>query len=226
MGERLKDGQLPTEGEVWFADATLLLFPIASYSHQFVWITCPLWLSRWNRWLKHEGLEKLIVAWRSLLTAENGKKAITSVAGQQIYLQGAVLKQEDLQAIDKEATCWECLAKLPNQNGILDLKQKLLALSDEDCAGLVETGLQREVRVALKPGEKIVEGSTFRSEESIPSETLLFFPWGLKKENSETNGVGEFLRETLSNRLQFGGLEGLGRGWVENVTVELDKTGK
>jgi CRISPR-associated protein Cmr4 len=226
MGERLKDGQLPTEGEVWFADATLLLFPIASYSHQFVWITCPLWLSRWNRWLKHEGLEDLIVAWRSLLTTENGKKAITSVVGQQIYLQGAVLKQEDLELINKEADCWGCFAQLPNQNGILDLKHKLLILSDEDCAGLVETGLQREVRVALKEGEKIVEGSTFRSEESIPSETLLFFPWGLKKENSETNGVSEFLMETLNTRLQFGGLEGLGRGWAENATVELDKTGK
>jgi CRISPR/Cas system CMR subunit Cmr4 (Cas7 group RAMP superfamily) len=59
MGERLKDGQLPTEGEVWFADATLLLFPIASYSHQFLWITCPLWLSRWNRWLDSEVVSQI-----------------------------------------------------------------------------------------------------------------------------------------------------------------------
>jgi CRISPR-associated protein Cmr4 len=59
FGERLKDGQQPTEGEVWFSDATLLLFPIASYSHQYVWITCPLWLSRWNRWLRDDKLHTL-----------------------------------------------------------------------------------------------------------------------------------------------------------------------
>ena len=48
FGQKIKGGQQPTEGEVWFADATLLFFPIASLSHHLVWITCPLWLDRWS----------------------------------------------------------------------------------------------------------------------------------------------------------------------------------
>lgn len=225
FGERIKDGQQPTEGEVWFSDATLLLFPIASYSHQFVWITCPLWLSRWNRWLQHQKLQQLITEWRSLLN-NNGKKAIVSVSGNQIYLQGALLNQSDVQVIPSDAVCWQELDKLPDSSGILDLKHKLVVLSDDDCAGLVELGLQREVRVALKQEEKIVDGGSFRSEEAIPSETVLFFPWGLKpaKEQVKTKEVRQSLSNILNDRLQFGGLEGLGRGWTANTTVELDFT--
>ena len=229
FGERIKDGQPPTEGEVWFADATLLLFPIASYSHQFVWVTCPLWLSRWNRWLQNEGLQTLIIEWRSLLNKnpeEGGKKAITSVVGNHIYLQGALLNTIDIQAIDQNAVCWSCFQKLPDGNGILDLKNKLVLLSDDDCAGLVEIGLQREVRVALddEKGEKVVKGGSFRSEEAIPSETVLFFPWGLKlaKDEEKTKEVRKSLSSILNDRLQFGGLEGLGRGWTANATVELN----
>ncbi len=223
FGERIKDGQQPTEGEVWFADATLLLFPIASYSHQFVWITCPLWLSRWNRWLCNQNLQELIVGWRSLLNSKEGKKAIASVSGTSIYLQGALLNQTDIQAIPNDSVRWQCLDKLPDGNGILDLKNKLVVLSDADCAGLVEIGLQREVRVALKEEEKTVAGGSFRSEEAIPSETVLFFPWGMKpaKEEAKTNKVRESLSSILNDRLQFGGLEGLGRGWTANTTVEL-----
>jgi CRISPR-associated protein Cmr4 len=229
FGERIKDGQQPTEGEVWFADATLLLFPIASYSHQFVWITCPLWLSRWNRWLQNQDLQQLITEWRSLLnktSEENGKKAIVSVSGNEIYLQGALLTQSDVQVISKDATCWSEFDKLPDSSGILDLNNKLLVLSDDDCAGLVELGLQREVRVALKQEEKIVDGGSFRSEEAIPSETVLFFPWGLKptKDAKQTENVRQSLTQILNDRLQFGGLEGLGRGWTANTTVKLIST--
>ena len=233
FGERIKDGQQPTEGEVWFADATLLFFPIASHSHQFVWITCPLWLSRCNRWLQDDGLQSLITEWRSLLNKTpdaGGKKAITSVSGNQIYLHGALLNSTDIQPIDSNADCWNCFQKLPDGNGILDLKNKLVILSDDDCAGLVEIGLQREVRVALddEKGEKVVKGGSFRSEEAIPSETVLFFPWGLKpaKDEKKTEIVRASLSDVLNDRLQFGGLEGLGRGWTANTTVALNSEQK
>ncbi len=232
FGERIKDGQQPTEGKVWFVDATLLLFPVASYSHQFVWLTCPLWLSRWSRWLRNDQLETLIKEWRSLLNKsleDGGKNAIASITGNQIYLQGALLNESEIEPINQKAACWDCFKSIPDGNGILELEQKLVILSDHDCAGLVETGLQREVRVALEEGEKTAKDGSFRSEEAIPSETILFFPWGLKPAKSEksTEKVRQSLKNILNDRLQFGGLEGLGRGWVENKTVEVqDKRGE
>ena len=227
FGERIKDGQQPTEGEVWFADATLLFFPVGSFSHQFLWITCPLWLSRWGRWLRNDKLNQLIEQWQSdLLTNDqnNNKKAITSASGKQIYLQGAILNESDIKAIDLGKN-WDLFKDIPDGNGILDLKNKLVILSNEDCGALVEIGLQREVRIALDENEKIVAGGSFRSEEAIPSETILFFPWGMKleKEAKKTTKVRESLKAILNDRLQFGGLEGLGRGWTENKTIEVNK---
>lgn len=242
FGERIKDGNQPTEGEVWFVDATLLLFPIASYSHQFLWITCPLWLSRWNRWLKNEQLSKLIQDWRSILATDPEKatdepqettdkpkkaiKAIASVKGTQIYLQGASIEAKEIEPIDAKAACWDCFKSIPNGNGILELQQKLVILTDDDCAAFVEIGLQREVRIALEKEEKIVFGGSFRSEEAIPSETILFFPWGMKpnKDEQRTENVRNSIIEILNDRLQFGGLEGLGRGWTENKTVTIDNS--
>ncbi len=223
FGEKIIQGTQPTEGEVWFVDATLLFFPITSFSHQFLWITCPFWLSRWNRWFKNDQLSQLIKHCVKALDQE-GKNAIASVSGEQIYLQGAILDTKDIEPVTDEY--WDCFQDIPDGSGILDLKHKLLILSNEDCATFVEMGLQREVRIALDK-DKIVDGSSFRSEEAIPSETVLFFPWGLKanKDESKTANVRESLEQILNNRLQFGGLEGLGRGWTENKTIEISHKG-
>ena len=224
FGERIKDGQQPTEGEVWFADATLLLFPIASYSHQFVWITCPLWLSRWNRWLGNKDLKIAIDGWKKLLDSNEGNKsAVSTISGKHLYLQGALLGEADIEKLPINSPIFECLKQLPDGDGILDLQHKLVILSNDDCAGLVEVGLQREVRVALKLDEKTVDGGSFRSEEAIPSETLMFFPWGMKpnKDKSKTEDVRQSLMQVLNDRVQFGGLEGLGRGWTNNTTIEI-----
>lgn len=141
FGERIKNGNQPTEGEVWFADATLLLFPIASFSHQYLWITCPLWLSRWNRWLQNQDLTKLIEEWR-LEFQDTSKKAIASVTGKQVFLQGAILKEEEITQIDAthKVNLWDIFKEIPDGNGILNLQEKLLILADQDCAALGESG--------------------------------------------------------------------------------------
>lgn len=222
LGEKINGSQQPTEGEVWFADATLLLFPVASFSHQYVWITCPLWLGRWNRWLQDSQLAKLLQEWQSILDGDT-KKAVASVLDKKIYLQGAVLTETEIEPIKPDAACWDSFKIIPDGSGILELKRKLVVLSNQDCASFVETGLQREVRIALKDNEKTASDGSFRSEEAIPSETVLFFPWGLKpnKDEQRTKNVRQYLQEILNDRLQFGGLEGLGRGWTENKTVEV-----
>ncbi len=223
FGERIRDGNQPTEGEVWFADATLLFFPIASFSHQYLWITCPLWLSRWCRWSQNQDIQNMIDLWKGELQTSN-KKAIASVKGKQVFLQGAILQESEIIQLDIKASYWDAFKELPDGNSILDLKEKLIILADQDCAALVEIGLQREVRIALKEDEKVVSGGSFRSEEAIPSETVMFFPWGIKSNKSDiqTENARELLLQILNDRLQFGGLEGLGRGWTENKTVPVN----
>lgn len=247
FGQKIEGGLQPTEGEVWFSDATLLFFPIASLSHHLIWITCPLWLERWNRW-SNAGNEvrSLIVKCREYLTTTSPEKsAVISFPPDKLYLQTALLEPSDL-VMENFEPLKTALSSLTEQVGLVtQLFKKLVVLTDEDCLALVETGLQREVRVALEENTKTVKGGSFRSEEAIPPETILFFPWGIKpakafqvdpKESDVQKAevakkkkldgdveIRKQIKATLNNqRLQFGGLEGLGRGWAEISTDEIN----
>ena len=226
FGQKIKDGQQPTEGEVWFADATLLFFPIASLSHHLVWITCPLWLDRWSRWIAGDSSEVQAFIKKCLAYFKQKDKdisAILSFPKEDLYLQTAFLKSanlvyENLQPVQDQ------LESLTQGSSLLSaLFDKLIILPNEDCAALVEIGLQREVRVALEEDSKTVKGGSFRSEEAIPPEAVLFFPWGEKSSKSDTTIVRESLQTQLSQPTQFGGLEGLGRGWASLKTVSHQK---
>lgn len=245
FGEKLQNGNQPTEGAIWIADATLLFFPIASLSHHLIWITCPMWLERWNRWLLDKSLSTLIQTSRTTLMREDkSKSAIACFTTKNIYLQTALLKEADLEILkSKDAQpIFDKLDNLFTTNPLLaQLRTKLLILTDEDCATLVELGLQREVRVTLKDDTKTVKDGSFRSEEAIPPETVLFFPWGMKppkkprdikpedteakKRADELFAADTEIRRITANKLnersQFGGLEGLGRGWSELKTTTL-----
>lgn len=238
FGQKIKDGQQPTEGEVWFADATLLFFPIASLSHHLVWITCPLWLERLNRWLGKETITPLIQNCSSILKGD--KSAVVNFSPEKLYLQTALLNTKDLKQIDFNPLVIQIEKLLQINSLITQIKNKLIVLTEEDCIALVETGLQREVRVALEEETKTVKGGSFRSEETIPPEAVLFFPWGLKpskKMTTETQLTKEEIEKKaeadkkirqdtytmLNQRLQFGGLESLGRGWADLRTKEIIK---
>jgi CRISPR-associated protein Cmr4 len=243
FGQKIKDGNQPTEGEVWFADATLLFFPISSLSDHLVWITCPLWLERWSRWsnTNRQPIQDLIRKCHNYFqNTERPRSAVTSFPCEKLYLQTALLQNVDL-VYEHFDPLQQVLQPVVQNNGLLEhLFRKLIVLTDEDCAALVETGLQREVRVALEEDSKTVKGGSFRSEEAIPPEAMLFFPWGTKPakpiaidtkeenaeklkeapQNAQTDGlICDELQKLLDNRLQFGGLEGLGRGWADLKTV-------
>jgi CRISPR-associated protein Cmr4 len=229
FGQKIQDGNQPTEGEVWFADASLIAFPIASLTHHLVWITCPLWLSRLNRWLSKKPLIAFVKEAQKKLA--NSKSALTTFNTSEIYLQTAILRGNELEEVDLPNDS-ELDSLFDSVSLIDNMVNKLVIVSDEDCIALVETGLQREVRVALNENSKTTKDGSFRSEEAIPPEALLFFPWGIKSpenqektaENQEKTAlVEQKLIEKMGERLQFGGLESLGRGWSDLTTIEVNK---
>jgi CRISPR-associated protein Cmr4 len=240
FGRKIVGGLQPTEGEVWFSDAMLLFFPIASLSHHLMWISCPLWLDRWSRWLPSDtasSVKTLAQQCRNYFKdSEKPKTAISSFPPEQTYLQTALLTEQEIVMLNFKPIKQE-LQTLVAQSGIIaQLLDKILVLTDEDCIALVETGLQREVRVMLESTSKTVKGGSFRSEEAIPPETVMFVPWGMKVFNPEVvlgtderhnpsprsvvhnQQVKDQLLHVLQGRLQFGGLESLGRGWVQLAT--------
>ena len=243
FGQKISgSGTQPTEGKVWFSDATLLLFPIASLSHHILWVTCPLWLERWARWLGPEADSVMTFA-DTCREQLQGKAAISSFSASRIYLQSALLKPDDIKSVDFAPVTKQLKPTLSGSGLIAYMDKRTIVLSEEDCISLIETGLQREVRVALNETSKTVKDGSFRAEEAIPPETVLFFPWGTKttkpsnvgsSASAEEKAAAQQQRETdaenaqvverelvsaLGDRLQFGGLEGLGRGWADLTTL-------
>ena len=220
FGQKIKDGNQPTEGEVWFADATLLFFPIASLSHHLVWITCPLWLDRWSRWVEKSAQINPLPYRERLKT----KSALTTFAAQQLYLQTAALTADTVGQMETAEITK--LTEIYRTTGLPSFfLDRLVIVNDEDCISLVETGLQREVRIAIDDESKTVKGGSFRSEEAIPPEAVLFCPWGVKAaKQDQEEGRSQIiakLEPMMKDRLQFGGLEGLGRGWTNLSTTNV-----
>ena len=84
-----------------------------------------------------------------------------------------------------------------------------------------QMSLWRQVKIRLD-ADKHVDGG-FRSEESIPPDTMMYFPWGT---TNQTNGKSATARSNFQALLdtqpilQFGGQESLGRGFVEHWSSE------
>lgn len=145
------------QGDIWIGDGSLLWFPIASLSHGVVWITCPRLLRRWKRYCP------------SLPDIPNSDYWTNLETKNPIYLRDAVVKD----GLNEWDDWHEFISKDDFQTEI----DQVLLLPNNHCATLMQMGLSRQVKIKLDE-HKSVDGG-FRYEEAIPSDTLMYFPWGL-----------------------------------------------
>jgi CRISPR-associated protein Cmr4 len=185
------------QGSIWIGDASILWFPVASLSHGVVWISCPLLLQRWARFQSSTNID-LPTNYQSHLNTSSD-----------IYLKDAIVSRNTLKnwndwekfIPDRDRTCIDQVIVLPNQH----------------CETLIQMSLWRQVKVKLDEHKTAIDGS-FRYEEAIPSDTLMYFPYGV---TTQANGkASEHLKDfqqllTENDLLQIGGQESLGRGFIE-----------
>jgi CRISPR-associated protein Cmr4 len=150
------------QGDIWIGDGSLLWFPIASLSHGVVWITCPRLLQRWKRY------------YPSLPSLPDSGYYTNVGTENPLYLRDAVVKDGLKNWKVEDDYKWENF--IPQNNSDREIEQVLL-LPNNHCATLIQMGLWRQVKVKLDE-HKSVDGG-FRYEEAIPSDTLMYFPWGL-----------------------------------------------
>lgn len=189
-----------TQGTIWIGDGSLLWLPVSSLSHGVVWVSSPLLLRRWARFQPN----------KNSLTIPPDYSTNLGTASQ-IYLKDAILSAATLQNWQD----WESFRPKHSITGDID---RVLVLPDRHLQILVQMALARQVKVKLGQ-EKQVEGGSFRYEEAIPRDTLMYFPWGAIAQTSkqEAQGARDKFTQKLddSDVLQIGGQESLGRGFVE-----------
>lgn len=203
FGNEINAGDKLEQGSIWIGDGSILWLPVPSLSHGVVWISCPLLLQRWAR------LKQLQTP---IPDAANQCAVHPDLAkGKPIYLKDAILKPERL-------TAWSDWSQFVPQSSHTSSIKRVIVLSDQHCATLIQMSLWRQVKVKLDE-HKTVEGG-FRYEEAIPPDTLMYFPWGVTAQANgqamEARADFELLLEDTDRAiLQIGGQESLGRGFVQ-----------
>jgi CRISPR-associated protein Cmr4 len=184
------------QGNIWIGDASILWYPVSSLSHGIIWISCPLLLQRWARFVN--------------LPANNILEYASNTNERQLYLKDAIIPSNSLQPFAN----WN--SYLPQ--GYPTSIDKVLVLPNQHCETLIQMSLWRQVKVKLDE-HKVVDGGSFRYEEAISPDALMYFPWGttLQSDDDSQESVNDFESLLKSiDLLQIGGQESLGRGFAKH----------
>ena len=199
-----------TQGSFWIGDAAILWFPVPSLSHGTVWISSPTLLKRWARWV---GASREIPAINSF----------SKPCDRHLYLRDAIFTSDRL-------THWQDSQHfVPEGSKDFGIMDTFLVLSEQSCSVLIEASLWRQVKIRLDENKSVNGG--FRSEEAIPPETLLYFPFG-SISTAKNSDPAKSIRELIGGNdfVQFGGLESLGRGfgnlWISALTPKSSSVNK
>jgi CRISPR-associated protein Cmr4 len=193
------------QGNIWIGDASILWYPVSSLSHGIIWISCPLLLQRWARFVN--------------LPANNIPEYAYNGTKEPLYLKDAIIPSNSLQPF----TNWNDYIPQGHPTSI----DKVLVLPNQHCETLIQMSLWRQVKVKLDE-HKVVDGGSFRYEEAISPDALMYFPWGttLQSNADLEESINDF--EELINSLdllQIGGQESLGRGfakhWITSNTEQI-----
>ncbi|MGK7872775.1 MAG: type III-B CRISPR module RAMP protein Cmr4 [Xenococcaceae cyanobacterium] len=188
------------QGSIWIGDASLLWMPISSISHGVIWISCPLLLKRWMR-----------LKWRKQLDVKEYSSNLPKKGT--IYLKDMRITGKKLENFPDNKT-WQDFVPNVQQTSI----ENVLVVPNRYCETLIEMSLWRQVKVKLSEHKVVTDGS-FRYEEAIPPDALMYFPWGVTNQvRGDANNYSTDFKKLLSDRsvLQLGGEESLGRGFVQH----------
>ncbi|MEO1372947.1 MAG: RAMP superfamily CRISPR-associated protein [Cyanobacteria bacterium J06635_10] len=196
-----------TEGIVKFEYASILWLPIYCPSQPVVLVTCPALLKRYQK-LTQKPIQKIEPY--SYYVPRGIKKPQHSAL---FFNLGCLpLKKEE--------------AKLQEYTKEIESIQEYLVfvVKDSEIATIHDMGLYRQSRVALKPDQKTVAGTSFFNVEALPEGTILVFPIALRSSDTDNNPWDKFVKDSSINpskELYFGGLESVGFG---RTNIILKKT--
>ncbi len=203
-------------GALTLTDARILAFPVRSLQHVFVWITCPMVLTRLKRDLALAGIPCSIPDKK--VTKEKCKVAKDGFFDSPLVLEEISLEIEE-ERINGIAD--EIAKRCPNDQVGEAIKERLVLISDEDFKHFVTYATQVSARIQLTE-EKTSNNLWY--EETLPPETLMY---ALALANNPRNGgagsvktaagVMEKIKTDLFPNgkiyIQIGGNETVGQGW-------------
>jgi CRISPR-associated protein Cmr4 len=205
-------------GAVTFGDLRLVLFPVASVTALFAWVTSPYLVRRYLRDRQDAGLA-LGEADRkaAALVPANLDRAFVSRpdlrSGGKVYLDDADLDADHAPALAEFASLLG--PRFLDAAWQADLAARLVLVSDAQLGVFTRQATEVVARVRLKDDEKTVEHGGLWYEEALPAETVLY--GSVIAENARGGGVALTAQDYLDRlsplrSAQLGGKATVGRG--------------
>jgi CRISPR-associated protein Cmr4 len=235
--DTVQDGSRPITyaSAAAFTDARLLAFPVRVPQGMFIWTTCPLVLHRLQRDLAlvPEGVRPAVPEFPEW----DGRRALVTDKGllvendSLLALEDILIKPAEQNDLVEKLAEWVADRIFPNNgdqywHGLL--ARRLALVPDRVFAGLTRRCTEIVTRTRMESNQKVVYDGGLWTVEYIPSEAI-FYSTILFTAPSERAGsdlesavdARKFLVEKSPTRLQVGGDETVGRGFVR-----MELTGK
>lgn len=210
-------------GAVSVGDARIVLFPVRSLAGIFAYVTCPHVLARLRRDLHHAGLDD---GFPNIPQVNDGKALVTGKntvsASGKIVLEEFSYTPEPHDAADSVAG-WLAENALPKTKAYQFWREKiqnsLVILSDDEFREFASNSTEIVTRVRLDPATKTVAKGALWTQERLPSDALLVSTV-ISRSTRDEDGtasaeqVHQWLAENIPTRLQLGGDETTGSGFV------------
>jgi CRISPR-associated protein Cmr4 len=204
-------------------DAKLLLLPVRSLAGVFAWTTSVEVLQRFNRDLQMTS----VVSGLTVPSPVASSTALVSgddlIAGGEVVLEEYAFTRDVAQATKvKEIGEWLATNALPQTTEYAywrEMLPKRLAILDNDSfRGFAQFGTEVQTHVRLDETTKTVVDGALWTEESLPTDTLLYAPLCATPSRNSVKldgaGVLQKIEGLKITRMQLGGDETTGRGIV------------
>ncbi len=207
-------------GALSVGDARIVLFPIQSLAGVFAYATSAAVLARLQRDLSYANIQSPFIE-----APPTGSALVTKnsnlIAGGRVVLEEFSFEPQHAQFVDEWAQFLANHALPAGEEYAYwrdKLHQSLIILPDDDFREFTKTSTEIVTRVRLEPGKKTVATGALWTQESLPSDTLLYSSIiiNASRSGNKMNAEDVFtaLQRGYNNRIQVGGDETTGSGFV------------
>lgn len=220
-------------GNLLFADARLLCFPVRSFAGVFAWVTCPSALQRLGRDCSAGGIAAPWTfaspqdwAFESAVTCNPSHLIVDLQNSQQ--QQKIVIEEYDLNVVannvDELAGC--IAGKVfPDQKWQGLFKQRFAVIHDDMFTILTETATEVAARIRLDEKTKTVAKGALWYEEAVPAEAIFYCPLMNAERKDGDDLIADYIAGQKLSPVQIGGNASVGRGLMRVCLDGKELTG-
>ncbi|WGD28400.1 type III-B CRISPR module RAMP protein Cmr4 [Ancylobacter sp. WKF20] len=205
-------------GSILISDGRLLLLPMRSLNHAFVWTTCPYLIKRYARDMEFCGLS-LDNQFIPPLQPADHECFITHADDEKEKLKDNIWIEDHRLTCQRSDIPWNSLAPLRDESQETYSGPPVVVVSDRLFGHFARSRLPVRMRNQLNPDSKTVKTGHLWSEEALPPETVLYTILS-DRLPSATNAAGASALSRFEVELekikhvQVGANETVGEGWL------------